>query len=138
MQEAIRAAAADDVTIDRRRLINLINGKDVKITVRELYALEAYLAPKGASLTRAPLLEPNGIAQAISERGDLAFLMTSYPRPAERRIELSHWDIDSMIHIQRGLDTYGEPVHSSMEHVLHGEDPATKTDQQRAVVGLAR
>ena len=93
--------------IDRHKLERLIAHEDVKLSVSELNALDAFLAPFGEGLAEKPLFEPAGIVAEIARDSELTFLLTSDPAQGMRPTDISTWDFRSTIEVMRAVQGLG-------------------------------
>ncbi len=112
------AAASGGVTVDRRKLKNLVSGKDVSLKISELNALDAYLAPLGEGLATKPVFEQSAIMAELAQSVETTFFLGSIPRGKLGRIDISHWDVRSMIEILRSLNHYGQ-MQIDIEEVVY-------------------
>ena len=105
LAQAIHTASG--VSIDRRKLKNLVGDLDVSLRISELRALDTYLAPLGEGLAAKPVFERSAILAEIAQSLEVAFVLGSLPRRGFRRVDISHWDVRSMIEVLRSLNHYG-------------------------------
>ncbi len=118
LSQAIHTASG--VTIDRRKLKNLVGGLDVSLRISELKALDAYLAPLGEGLAAKPVFERSAILAEIAQSLEVAFILGSLPRQEFRRVDISHWDVRSMIEVMRSLNHYGR-MQIDIEQAVYGK-----------------
>lgn len=113
------------VPVDRRKLARIVAGENVTFRVSELAALDAYLALYGEGLAEKPLFEPSGILAAIASGGAIKFLLASDPIQNLRNIDISHWDVRSMIEVMREVQRNGQ-LQVDVEEVVFrsGDEPA--------------
>jgi hypothetical protein len=110
--------ASGGVTVDRRKLKNLVSGGNVSLKISELKALDAYLAPLGEGLAAKPIFEQSAILAELAQSVETTFFLGSFPRGKLGRIDISHWDVRSMIEILRSLNHYGQ-IHIDIEEVIY-------------------
>ena len=100
-------ASVAGVTVDRRKLKNLVEGLDVSLRISEMKALDAYLGPLGEGLAAKPMFEQSAVLADIAQGTESVFLLGSLPRDDAMRIDISHWDVRSMMEVLRSLNHYG-------------------------------
>ena len=103
---------------DRRKLKDLVEGGDVSLKITELAALDAYLAPFGEGFAANPMFEQSAILAEIVQSMEVTFILGSFPRLTYKRVDISHWDVRSMIEVLRNLNRYGR-IRIDIEEVIY-------------------
>ena len=120
LAQKIREANKEQCGVDRRKLKKIVIGDEVSLTLAELRALDTYLTPLGEGLGDKPLFEKQRILEAFAETGDVTFLLGAMPgKPQEEmRTIISHWDVESMAEILRGVYSFRTDIRFDIKDLL--------------------
>ena len=114
--------------IDRHKLKSLLAYENRSLSVDEFAAFDIFLTPFGESLADKPMFEPRGVLPEMARSGGIAFLLASDPIQNLRKIDISHWDVRSMIEVMRPVQDYG-PLQIDLDEVVYlsGDEPSGST-----------
>jgi len=106
-----------DLRVDRRKLSELIEAHDVKLSFYELAALDVYLSQRGRGLIT--LLQKPSLLTPLANSGRIAFMLGAKPQPPPHETTvMSRWDVLALSNLQRSLDRVTSGVHFEIEEVL--------------------
>lgn len=95
---------ASKLTIDPRKLKRILIGDPtVGITLKDFVALDAYLSPFGEGLADNPLFDSQSLLSALVDRSSVLMLLGSHPQGADRRANLSRWDLRAANKVTRHI-----------------------------------
>lgn len=122
-------ARGKDWKFDRRKLTDIANGKDVKISFTELTALDAYLTQRGKGL--ATLMQAPNLLKPLASSGIVAFLLGAKPIDEQANTVMSRWDVLALADLQRSIDRLNASVHFTIDDVLLNESiaPSIKPEE---------
>ena len=105
LENMIAEANWNGKTIDRRKIKRLVaDDEDVSLTVTELKALEAFLAPLGEGLADKPIFTKPAALRSIAEKGRVTIAIGAYPCVPDERSELNRWDVRAMALLFQGIE----------------------------------
>jgi len=111
-------AYVDGLTVERRKIPDLIfKDLDVKFSTRELQALDTYFIKNGLG-GLSGVLSSHSILRSLANTGQAAFLLGARPGAQFRTNSVSSWDLRSVTHIVRGIDSVATGVHFDIQDVL--------------------
>ena len=111
-------AYVDGLTIERRKIPDLLfKDLDVKFSTRELQALDTFFIKNGLG-GLSGVLSSHSILRSLANTGQTAFLLGARPGAQFRTNSVSSWDLRSVTHIVRGIDSVAMGVHSDIQDVL--------------------
>lgn len=116
LANGIRVSKTETGIIDRRKLTKLIEQKEFSLDLIELQALDRYLDQFNEGLAHKPIFERKQILQRLVDAGNVTFLLAS--RARDTRVDLSHWDVDSLAEIQRSVNRISSSCRFDQHNVL--------------------
>jgi hypothetical protein len=128
-QEIADANRETGITVDRRKISDIMNGRHVTLSTRELTALDNWLAPMGYGLSDKPFFEKDSMLDALGASGQLWFLLRSYP--FKRINVISQWDMQAIVEIIRGIYPYHNNVQFDFREFLLRNRSGLKKEQSK-------
>src|SRR5262245_48634088 len=83
-----------------------------------IVAFHTYLKKLGHSLQHEPILETRGVFEALNEKQHLVFMLGAWPRPEEKRTDVSQWDSEANAELRTQASLRGVERMSNGQHVL--------------------
>src|SRR4051812_46039982 len=84
-------------SVSRKTLTKIKNDpENVSLNFRILVALDTYFKKKGQGLQQLPILQAQGVLEALLNTQSVLCMLGAKPRPEERRIDVSQWDTFSL------------------------------------------
>jgi len=102
LSDEITEANDGQRSIEKRKLNSIIKSKAKSLTLADIEALDVFLTRFGQSLARLPLLDTNGIVQALVEKGKVDIFVPT--RVLERRDYTSVWDVRALSGIVESIN----------------------------------
>ena len=91
--------------VDRRKLKKIAeNHEKASLSYWDLVYLDRFLEGLNEGLSYRPLFEKPDFLQSLAEGGEVSFLLGARPQPSEYRVEFSHWDVNALAEILRGVN----------------------------------
>jgi hypothetical protein len=124
--------------IDRRRLKDIAQGKDVRLSLRELAALDAFLDRHGHGL-----FQHERLLEEFARLGHLRFYVGAYPRQSKRegRTDISFWDLRTVSGLLDSINRLRQGTHTELMAVLPNQPsvmPGPEAGIAVVVVGSPR
>lgn len=117
-------------SVDRRKLSEIVEGKNVVLSLEELIALNCYLERYNLGLSSEPIFDKPDLIDILIERGDLIFFVGSRHTHKGAHIELSHFDVNSFAAILRRINQVSSNVNVELMPVLRQEE---RSSSERAL-----
>lgn len=120
-------ALGQDIGIDRRKLSQLEGLLDEPpaepptLTLQELCDIDRYFKECGAEGVSSIFQAGSILEQIAADQHDVTFILGSRPDGADRRIDVSRWDVRSFQSLLSGLNQTGQPFTFNLEDVIWRE-----------------
>ena len=103
--------------VDRRKLKAIVEGKDVLFRTTELRAIDRYLERFGEGLAHRPFFEKEDMLRSLAATQNVTFLLGSRLDTQLKRLDFSHWDVNGMVDILRGLNRFPGHIRFDIQEV---------------------
>jgi hypothetical protein len=88
------------------------------MTLKELRALDAFLAPFGEGLSDKPLFDKPNPIQALVDKGRVTIILGAYARAAAQRNDLSRWDVHALAYLVPKIEFRRPGIDLKIEDIL--------------------
>jgi len=124
------AKARTHCRVNRRLLQKLyVSSPKVGLNLETCVALDSYFRQTGKIAQEVPLLAYPGVVDALVRVMRVQFLYGAKPRPKERRVDVSCWDLDAGAHILTAASRASAKCEFDTAHVLWRSPASLKTVQ---------
>jgi hypothetical protein len=121
LEEAISRASDGKATIDRRRLSDMIEGKNIRLSFAELYALDIFLSQQGRGSLK-DLFENSTILRALVDTKEKMLYLIG-TRQANYTTTMARYDVRAIADFNQSLSRISSDIRFDIVDVLRRDTP---------------